>query len=385
MTLGGPLSFTRLLPFLRKALAVAWVVGAAIGAISEGASPWIAGPLLLLMVGYLLRPQQFRPILVSTLVLFLSGVVIFVHVYFRTILMVPVIAFTGLGIAGIVLSFYGRGPVAFVLGFALSLISSLQYPENPVFTSPRSQAECDARVGELEQHLSSFIEHSFLSPGEQRLPVKPAWAPIRRRPYLLEVGSGGKWFGSPLPGDRAAAATELTQRLVPLFNRGRPPDIFLAVDIDQSVDEVTLLLRDLPPVNIWVLAIKGPGPLGPPPPGAEGFASALDASHEERARILALELSRRLGPCPAAAKQAALIKKAPPEDAKRFMVEEISRGLEECQCSYIDLDALEYLMKIFLDVPAHEYSARWIPRDSEGVLMMPDESGLSFGEWAALL
>jgi hypothetical protein len=380
--------FERLRPALRKALAVIWALGAAVQAFSiEGVPLWPAALLVATMVGYLIWPRQFRPILVSAVILFVGGLVVFAHVYFRTILMVPVIAFTGLAIVGMLLTFYGRGPAAFILGLTLSLASALAYPENPFHTSARSEPECSARVDAIEQRLSPFVAQAFLRPPGLRLPEKPAWAAIQDAHYRVEIGARGKVFGRPLPNDRGGAAAELRRRVIGLSDGGKPLTIFLAADVEQTTSEIAAILPDLPFVSVWILGIKGPGPLGPPPPGAQAFASAFEATNHdsERSRMVGLEFSRRLGACAPAAKRAVLVSKVPPGQQAQFLVAGVSQGLRECQCGYVDLEALEYLMAVAMGLPTHEYSARQIPRDSNGALMIPRDSTLLFGQWVASL
>lgn len=376
------------LSLLRKVVTVLWVLTLGLKAQeTEGVSLWVLTPLISVAVGYVLRPRTFRPLLVSTITLILGGVVVYAHLHFRTILMIPVIAFACLGVAGVIISYYGRGIRAFFLGLAFSLISGFAFPENPVFASPRSVAACSVRVEEMERRLSKFVDAPFLSPSERNLPQKPAWPPVEKRPYVLDVGPKGRWFGEPLSADLEVASAELSRRVGELVAAGTTPNIYLAADVDEQVEELAVLLRQLPQVNVWVLAIQGPGYFDPPPSGAVDFAGALDASNDpaEMARILGDELSRRLGPCRPAAKPVENALTASPELMARLLVEGIAVGLRDCQCGYVDLEALEYLVARTLGVPPHRYSAGRIRRDSDGRLMIPDDAELTLGEWVSPL
>ncbi len=86
-----------------------------------------------------------------------------------------------------------------------------------------------------------------------------------------------------------------------------------------------------------------------------------------------------------ASQELALVEEVAIEERPRLLVAGISEGLRDCQCSYVDLEALEYVMAAALDVPEFEYSAKKLERTPQGELLIPDTPGKTFGEWVATL
>jgi hypothetical protein len=71
----------------------------------------------------------------------------------------------------------------------------------------------------------------------------------------------------------------------------------------------------------------------------------------------------------------------PYESRAAFLATSLDQGLRECQCSLVDIDALEYLVMRLLGAPAFDYGVVPLPHDEAGRPIVPSEPDLTVGKW----
>ena len=157
----------------------------------------------------------------------------------------------------------------------------------------------------------------------------------------------------------------------------------MAADPDTHVSKIAELFAPLTNVHVLLLGKLDTGPLGSPPPSAKALAAALDSapSTAALATLAADELGRRAGPCGSLSKRLVQLKDQPSEAQVAFLVKSLDEGLRECQCGWVDIDALEYLVMRLLDVPASDFGAIPLPSDESGHPLVPSEPDLTVGKW----
>jgi hypothetical protein len=156
--------------------------------------------------------------------------------------------------------------------------------------------------------------------------------------------------------------------------------------IANGVSELATLLAPLTHVRLYLVGKLDAVQRGTPPPSAERLARELDQARntDELARTAANELGRRTGPCRGLSKQLSLLHDQPETTRAAYFRRTLDQGLRDCQCGWVDIDALEYLVLRLFDPPA-QYGALALPEDETGHPLVPSEPELSVEQWVQRL
>lgn len=68
-----------------------------------------------------------------------------------------------------------------------------------------------------------------------------------------------------------------------------------------------------------------------------------------------------------------------------MLVRGIDEGLRDCSCSWVDVDALEYLAMRLLNFDDIDHFVFPIPWDSKGHLVIPTDPALTVEQWVQKL
>jgi hypothetical protein len=164
---------------------------------------------------------------------------------------------------------------------------------------------------------------------------------------------------------------------------------YLGADVRTPMSEVAALFSQLgrARVRVYLLGRLDTGPLGPPPTSARAVANELDraATPGEAARIASHDLSVRIRPCKPLVKRLVLMNDLPAPDREAFLVKALPEGLRDCQCSSVDMDALEYLTLRTLGAPEHDYGMIALSSDDNGHPIVPNDPRLTVEHWVQSL
>jgi hypothetical protein len=254
---------------------------------------------------------------------------------------------------------------------------------------------CEARIGQLSSRIAAYrAAPSYATElhGVQ-LPKLRGRPRATARYRVLELAPTGNWMVVRLSDDASRVAAQLAfwaQRETDA--PGAPVDgipFYLGADVRTPMSEVAALFSQLgrARVQVYLLGVLDTGPLGPPPPSAKAVADELAraATPGDAARIASHDLSVRVGPCKPLAKRLVLMNDLPVAAREAFLVKALPEGLRDCQCSSVDLDALEFLTLRILDAPEHDYGIIALPRNEKGHPVVPNDPNLTVERWVQSL
>lgn len=384
----------RLPLFANYCVAAVWGFTGLIAALGIAGTSRLGIALIPVAIASLRWPTVVRWLMLAVVALLPAWFVGLAHWYFHAVTNVSLILGAGIGLVAHVLLLFGTTtPVRLALGLVALLVYLCAIPGARA-ESPLAPAACSARVDRLDHRVQTLLAAQnvvlqFRSPTPPKIPTMHGRPPPTARNFLVEVTPSGIWVDRELSANISEAARELAVDLDQLLERrarkGRtdPVGLYVAADASTPVSQVAQLLAPLTQVSVSLLGQSDAGPLGPTPASAKGLADALDhASDAERASLFGRELGQRAGPCAPLAKRMVRLKEQPSSDRATLFAKSLGDGLRECQCSWVDIDALEYLALRMLEV-SNEPGLAELPlrRDASGHLLMPNQPGLTVQQW----
>jgi hypothetical protein len=164
-----------------------------------------------------------------------------------------------------------------------------------------------------------------------------------------------------------------------------PVNIYLATDVSTPTGKVAAIVSGLTNVRLLLLGIADQ-PFVIPPPSAKSIAETLDQTPDPQlsAVLFARELGRRAGPCKPLATRLVLLNDMQSESRSAFLRKAVVEGLRECECSWVDVDAFEYLVMRLL-APAYHFTTIPIQNDALDRPIVPAEPELKVQQWLQTL
>lgn len=378
----------RLSTIARYGIALWWGL-AGLVAVLRADGPTSAGvAAILIAVAFIRWPSVLRWLMLGLAVLAPAVFVAAAHWYFRALTNYPLIIWALLGIVVHLLLLFGKMTTTrFALGVAV-FVTYFAVSPAVLAGSPLSSDACDARVGAFSRRVQAFLAtpSGALQLHSAKLPI------LHNRPRateaypVLEVGPAGRWLDRRLSDDASEAARELRAALELLATRGtsEPVGLYLAADASASVSEIAVLLAPVTHVRVFLLGRAEDGPTDSPPESARALAAALDQARNmsELAGLASNELSRRAGSCRPLAKRLVHLNDLPPASRPPSLAKALDEGLRECNCGWVDVDAMEYLVMRILGAPAPGHGVIPLLQDESGHPIVPTQSDLTVQQWA---
>jgi hypothetical protein len=355
-----------------------------------GSLPWFVGVAGIALALALVRwPRPVRWVVVVFAAAGPLGFFLFALWYYLTLPLYPFLAWSLLGVLAYGLLLFGEITRARLVGGLVVIIAAVAlFPlASPLSRPAHSAAVCETRVEDLAAKFKAYLHAgATVTTHSAELPTASTDLPILNQFPVLEIAPHGSWFaGNRLPDGPAAQAQAVATWYDEHGSRLKPkPGLHLALDRSRRVKDLAPLLENLPHVSMLLVAQTEP--LGEPPLGAREFAEQFERSQGPgaRAKLAADQLSRRAGSCPPFAERLTAVKDSAPEERGAIVAASLENGLPECGCSWVDLDALEYVLLRIVGANVPIQVAFTLPTNDAGEIELPAPE-LRVDEWARQL
>lgn len=296
-------------------------------------------------------------------------------------------ALQGLGYA--VLLFGAFNPVRLAASTPF-FAASMWLMSNPTEGSPLSAEQCSVRVNLVAERLEPFRTHDEIvhdpdEPGIPELAIVQNLAPSHTRRALLEIHQDRIVFGPrPLtkhPDDLAKEFAVFKKLDAASKAPVRAVNVFL--DKGLRVSEAEPYLDVLSDVRVFAVVRWG-SPFDPAkaPEGAQEISEVFEEKDPvvRQGRVMNL-LAKYASPCKGLGERYNELNTAKGQRFYDVLIDGTVEGLRECECGWVNIDHIEFLVARYMSGGQRPYAEIEIPRASDGALLLPEDRQQLVGDW----
>lgn len=294
-----------------------------------------------------------------------------------------------LGLGAAVLLFGSFNPIRIAVAGPI-LAGGAWLTTKPTDGSALTADECSARVDLVAERLEPYrlhveIVHQPDQPGIPPLPlINNAPLSYARRP-LLEIGRETMFFGPrPLSRNPDTLAKEFAV-FKRLLSEKKATEQEMNVFLDESlrVADAAPFLNVLTGIRVFAL-VRWNSPYDPQavPEGAEELSRIFSEENAATARAQAIAaIAKYSSPCRTLGKKYDALNRTEPEHFYEVLIDSTVEGLRECECSWVNIDHLEYLVAQYVSDGLRPYAEVELPQSGDGALLLPKNDQQLVGAW----